>query len=628
MKHGWDFDYAPLPVYRSELESESDLIIATEADQDTVQVLQVLGDLGAVAVTGVLALHPLYWFRAEFSSAVAHRDVHEKLESAGIQVRYTASAVRGDLQVGKPGDFAAARKRRVTNWRTRASRVIVDAASQGHWFLTQAGVSVDRAICGSGAGTRLAVIDHDATNSEQLNLDAQVSIGLESVPRASLHAALMVGWAVGATWPGTATEFFGVAPDASPRLYCIPKDASSSFCLPLAIVRAVEDGADVILCATYVDGLSSPMLDDALAFANLVGRDGRGTAVVLPASREMSSPPGSVHASLSLGMAEPASDPRVFCVGPSSPDGNWFLWRDRKGRLHPFANRGPALRWLAPGDDLAYPLGLREQLVHAETSGASAIAAGVLLLVLSCNPDLTLNELDSLMSSTCEMVDPASQSTLSDLADPADVLPITTDADGHNARHGYGRINATTACMAARDPISAAFVAIGESSIASRLAGAAEQRKSKTRLEPSLARALARAFITDPSFRHSLSAIVRAVRLFVAHPERMAAQPPGILLRQFLIVLRHVASRGGMSSEVRAQLCALEESVRARLQDGSAARLVEASALRHLADLAGPSGDGIQLGSRAGAQRAGAGASSPARPNEVSLPRELEGHRA
>ncbi len=53
-----------------------------------------------------------------------------------------------------------------------------------------------------------------------------------------------------------------------------PKPGYEIFTLPMAIVRAVDDGADVVLCATYVDGSTSPLLDDALSFARHLGRGG------------------------------------------------------------------------------------------------------------------------------------------------------------------------------------------------------------------------------------------------------------------------------------------------------------------------------------------------------------------
>ncbi len=221
------------------------------------------------------------------------------------------------------------------------------------------------------------------------------------------------------------------------------------------------DGADAVVCATYVEQTWSPMLDDALAVASRLGRRGRGTAVVMPCGREGSSPPDSIHASWSLSLGDPASDPRVFCIGPSGREGGWFLWRDRRGKLRPFANRGPSVRWLAPGDDLADPLQLKDRWCHAESSGASALAAGVILLVLASNSGLALRDVDAIVTRTASRASEHDASSAPP-ADPFDLLPRGTDPDGHDAKHGYGRMNARRACLAARDPIAGELLALGE----------------------------------------------------------------------------------------------------------------------------------------------------------------------
>src|SRR6185503_7815961 len=95
----------------------------------------------------------------------------------------------------------------------------------GRWFLGPSGISVDRGLCGDGRGTRLAVIDNDAGDIDWLGLDAEVLIGVDSPSKRSHHAGLLIGWAVGAGRDPDNCEangFEGVAPGASPRLYCIP----------------------------------------------------------------------------------------------------------------------------------------------------------------------------------------------------------------------------------------------------------------------------------------------------------------------------------------------------------------------------------------------------------------------
>jgi hypothetical protein len=418
------------------------------------------------------------------------------------------------------------------------------------------------------------VIDNDGLNLENVELDAEVSIGVDGIPRASGHSALLVGWAVGARSEGGG-RFRGVAPDTSVRFYCIPKAADDILSLPLAIARAVDDGADILVCATYVEGQTSPLLDDALEFARHVGRDGKGAAVVLPAGREMSSAPGSVHSSLSLGMADPASDPRVFCVGPSARAGDWFLWRDRRGKLRPFANRGPAIRWLAPGDDMANPFFADDRPGHAESSGAAGIAAGVLALVFACNPDLTIAEADALLRQTCVPVDPSRQVGDEGLADQSDLLPMGTDADGHNAKHGYGRIDATRACLSSSDPIAFALISLGESDAALRYARNQQESRGGRPFSAALGRWIVKAMLSDAGLAHACRSLTRACRLRAALPESGHTEAPGYLLRQLGVLVRLLLG-AEPSAGVLAELIDLDGRI-LRAQESSSASTVDSA---------------------------------------------------
>jgi hypothetical protein len=427
---------------------------------------------------------------------------------------------------------------------------------------------VNRLACGTGAGTRLAIIDNDARDLEKIDVDAEVPVGVGTIPRAASHAALLLGWAVGAARPD-GSRFRGVAPDASPRFYCIPKSNDEVFSLPLAILRAVDDGADVVVCATYVEGLMSVLLDDALQFAASLGRGGRGAAVVFPTGREMSSPADAIHSSLSLGMGEPASDPRVFCAGPSARDGAWFLWRDRHGKLRPFANRGPSVRWLAPGDDMASPFAVDDRPSHAESSGASAIAAGVLLLAIESNPGLGLAELDSLLCETSSSVDAERQGADMELADRRDLLPLGKDGDDHNAKHGYGRLNAAAACMAARDPVALVLVRMGEDEAALRYIEAIQCAGARAPYGGDAARWAVRMALNDARISHGIAATVRAVRLLCGHPERARAQPPGHLIRHLAVIVR-MLQESEPSLIVAQELGQLDRGLRDMLDDGTA----------------------------------------------------------
>ncbi len=484
-----DFPYAPVPTCAADDDGEGlDLVVATAVPVEPDAIARAVeARCGAVVAKTLLAHAPVFWTAVHVERASRRSEVAKALALAGVPVRYVASAQRQSIAVPPPLDFDGVPRLRATTWSVGRRRTpLSDPDTPGRWFLRNeaGGLAVDRRVCGAGGGTRLAVIDDDAADVEHVDLDETVLVGIDKPSSASGHGALLIGWAVGArTHEGT--RFSGVAPDASVRAYLIPRPGDDAVSLPLAIARAAIDGADVILCATYVEGTTSPMLDDALELATRLGRRGRGCMVVLPTGRETSSPRGSMHASLSLSLANPASDPRVLCVAPGGRHGGWFVWREQHGRLRPFANRGPAVRCLAPGDDIAYPFLAKERLFHAESSGASALAAGVMLLIVSSNPSLRVDEVFTLLDRCVSPAEPLSPETLAALTDRADALPLGRDLDGHDAKHGYGRMHATRACMAAADPLSLELVSMGEDQAARAWTDA---RRGKAAAQPIAAR--------------------------------------------------------------------------------------------------------------------------------------------
>ena len=134
---------------------------------------------------------------------------------------------------------------------------------------------------------------------------------------------------------------------------------------------------------------------------------------------------------------------------------------------------------------------------------------------------------------------PQHDPALAPLADPWDVQPAAVDADGHNAKHGYGRLHATFACAAARDPIAHALVAMGETAAAlAYLDGGATLRPYTRRL----ARWMSRALLGDAALDHALRAALRHLRLVTARPERAKAHAPGSLLRAVLVLVRALES--------------------------------------------------------------------------------------
>ncbi len=534
----WDFPYQPARREQPYTEGPPlDVVVAGRVEIAAEALATALRPLGPdVIVEPLVARAPLYWSRVRSQSRATPEEVATLL--SGLPVRYVASARSETMLAAEP--LVLSRAQRVepasgkAAWAVhRRARRHSESTTGGRWFLggSGGGIGLERRVCGTGAGTRLAVIDNETADVEHLELDRVCCVGVEGAPATMGHAALMVAWSTGAA-PALAPPFVGVAPDASARLYCIPKPGVDVVSLPLALATAVFDGADVVVCATYVEGTVSPMLDDALDVASHLGRRGRGTAVVFPTGREAASPGDSIHASLSLGLGDPASDPRVHCIAPGGRDGGWFLWQNPRGQVRPFANRGPAVRWMTPGDDIAHPFSSHDRLFHSESSGASAIAAGVMLLVLGCNPGLRLHELHAILART---VDVPSEDAVDALVDPADVLPRGIDRDGHSAKSGYGRLNAARACACARDPLALELSAMGHDDLAKSWC---TRRRPYSRAS---ARWAVRAILARPDLEHGLRIVLRHVRLVSAAPSRDAAHARGAMARQLAVVLRELS---------------------------------------------------------------------------------------
>jgi hypothetical protein len=544
-----------------------DIVVATREHVEESSFRRSLLGLGPdVLVESLISRAPLFWTRVR----APRGSVAEVTASlGGLPVRYVTAARAEAMSVAPPLAFRPADRARVARdaggWPTRRARPTpVTPTSGGHWFLgEEGGVGIDRRVCGTGAGMRLAVIDNEAADLEQLEHEGVRCIGVDRAPRTTGHAALMIAWSTGAV-PREGARFVGVAPDASPRLYCIPKPGVDVVSLPLAVACAVFDGADVIVCATYLEGTMSPLLDDALDVAAHLGRRGRGTAVVFPTGREAASPGNSLHASLSLGLGDPASDPRVHCVAPGGRGGGWFLWQTPRGKLRPFSNRGPAVRWMTPGDDVAYPFSSRDRLFHAESSGASAIAAGVLLLVLGSNPRLRWHELHAILAKTTDA--PENNSILeASLVDPVDVLPSGRDADGHDAKSGYGRLNATRACACARDPFALELAGMGEDALSA--SWSARKHPYSRRLGQWAVRAL----LARPDLGHAVRVLLRHVRLVAAEPRRSVGHARGALTRQLELVAREL-SRMHPPEAVRDDLVRIQEGLRSASEGGGPAK--------------------------------------------------------
>ena len=79
----------------------------------------------------------------------------------------------------------------------------------------------------------------------------------------------------------------------------------------------------------------------------------------------------------------------------------WFSVAAARRRLRPFANRGPAVRWLAPGDDLAYPFSPRRSSRFTPSRAEPPPSPPASCSCCSaCNPELGLHEVHALLERT------------------------------------------------------------------------------------------------------------------------------------------------------------------------------------------------------------------------------------
>jgi hypothetical protein len=476
-------------------EPPADLVLASEQDLDSAWLAGVLAPLlPDIAVEVLVSSRPLFWTRIASPLPVDVEDVWRCVADRGVAVRYVVSARGSGPLVTQPLDCTRNVPLRPYNWRTRAASRPTPVPEP--WFLGERGLAIDRRWCGSGEGMRLAVIDDDAGFAERIDLDAEVRVGVTRVPRVSHHGACLVAWAVGTARSPSGEPFSGVSPDAAPRLYCIPPVGRDTVSLPVAIALAVDDGADVVVCAHPWPEPSNPLLDDALEYAVRCGRTGRGTPVLFPAPREEFGEPGRAPAKTPINLGSRASGTRAYLVRsiPPARAGRRVAGSDVR-RLR----RGNALLWRAPGEELERPF--TDTTAPSDASVATAVAGGALLLVLSRNRRLTLPELDELLART-----------------GVSASDCGAEVEGEPSRPG--RLHITRACLGARDPVALTLVSMGEDEAAMRYL---ELRQSDTSLRwpysGELGAWAARVLLRDADLAKTLQVLGR-------HARRVARRAP------------------------------------------------------------------------------------------------------
>jgi hypothetical protein len=303
-----------------------------------------------------------------------------------------------------------------------------------------------------GRGAAIAVVDEGVDVDQHPEFEGRVALACYAQSDARTgdttrrsHGAKVAGLALGG-----GPHVIGIAPETTllpvgvPALSTAVGDPSEAD----GLRWAADNGADVICCAwgprkpTPTSGVLPAHTRAALDHCLTHGRGGKGCIVVFSAGNDGSD----------LALNGYASHPGVIAVGACNCHGT-----------HPtYSGWGDALWCVFPSNDPRDPTGASMtylttapvgSLLDGEayyttrfgfTSAATAVVAGICALIVSANPDLTSDDVRSVLRDSCERIDAESG---------------TYDARGHSVLYGYGRPKVARAVELARELRLAAHTA-------------------------------------------------------------------------------------------------------------------------------------------------------------------------
>ncbi|BDY13390.1 S8 family peptidase [Hydrogenimonas cancrithermarum] len=227
----------------------------------------------------------------------------------------------------------------------------------------------------------------------------------------------------------------GVAPEVQIYFIRLPFDREVSISdIVEAFEKAAAWGADVINCS-WGSGDVNDAVRSAIVDVAKNGRDGKGTIVVFAAGN------GGIDGKGDPIGNDESSIPEVIAVGATN------IYNERAE----YSNYGEALDLMAPGGEYT-GLATLDQMGSAGTatnqpnyleyndakafvgtSAATPVVTGVVALLLEANPNLTREEVLSLLACSAEKIGDRS-----------------SYADGRNDYYGYGKVNVVDALNLAR----------------------------------------------------------------------------------------------------------------------------------------------------------------------------------
>ena len=220
-----------------------------------------------------------------------------------------------------------------------------------------------------GNGITVAVLDTGIATTASLGAGAITHLDL--VGEAG-HAAVH-GTAVASLISGRDKTAPGVAPAATLLSIKVMSDAGvgDAFTLAKGIIEAVDRGARIINFSGGSKGDSS-ILREAVQYAV-----DRGVLFVAPVGNDAV-----------LGVQYPARYDIVIAVGAVGPNGDHLY----------FSNRGPEVALTAPGAGVAAASPDGDTVLFSGTSAAAPLVAGTIAALLSESPELTLDDIMSLLA--------------------------------------------------------------------------------------------------------------------------------------------------------------------------------------------------------------------------------------
>lgn len=256
----------------------------------------------------------------------------------------------------------------------------------------------------------------------------------------------------------------GAAPNA--RIIPIKLDILSDDAIKNAFEHALLNGADIVTCSL---GFPKPVplstyVTNYLAKVAREGRRGKGLPMFFAAGNAN---PASNYQPRQI--SDFAAHPEGFCVTASNSldefsdysfyGSNAFLCAPTNG------NDGVGITTATVDTNGNGQLNLTYTSAFGGTSSATPLAAGVCALMLSANPNLTLNDIKNILRQTTDKIGPSN----------------AYNANGHSQYYGYGRINALKAVKMADSmrggaPVSTPTSGTGTGSTAPQQPASATQR--------------------------------------------------------------------------------------------------------------------------------------------------------